>query len=514
MKKLLSWMLAALLVGGTSATITSCSDDDNNNSTTPVTQTDREKFIEKIKTSLKTAAENMNLGSSEMINIVIGAYNEKILTNDAFDNKLREMFQAKIRESVVELGEGDAQITELGYKRLATIDLVDLKHKFTENANSDGFDVEDTEDGFVLQFSLWTQNMANSPDLDADFKAILPYIKCRLNLKPTGTSYNVLVFNPFSSEQQAPAGPEPPEGKEPPVSYKDKTMAVMVKLPATFRAEFQTSIDNENWTTVASATINNTFTPSGTYSGGQFVNLTKDAWTISGNIQTDITFPESDEAAIAFSIKQDPVNDKATTTFQLVHNGLSVASASAVVKKSSEGLIDFSSLTRGSSVLDVITALLDGKALESGNITIMNDLALDFKVKDADELLACRRAAANERHKGGATEEDIEYYTKQINTLISGKLTCKSLGQEMDMKYKTVKFGIDYWSMPAFKFADQTDYTALPWLFDAEELAYGINIIDRTMVPLSQSIILARQFNEYIKKYLNMRPAPPTQEPV
>ena len=507
MKKLLSWMLAALLVGGTSATFTSCSDDDNN-STASVTQTDREKLIEKIKTSLKTAAENVNLGSSEMINIVIGAYNEKILTNDAFDNKLREMFQAKIKESVIELGENDAQITELGYKRLATIDLVDLKHKFIENANSDGFDVEDTNDGFVLEFSLWTQNMANSPDLDADFKAILPYIKCRLNLKPTGTSYNVLVFNPFSSEQQAPAGPEPPEGKEPPVSYKDKTMAVMVKLPATFRAEFQTSIDNENWTTVASATISNTFTPSGTYSGGQFVNLTKDAWTISGSIQTDITFPESDNAAIAFSIKQDPVNDKATTSFQLVHNGLPVISASSVVKKSSEGLIDLTSLTRGSSVLDVITALLNGKSLESGNITVMNDLALDFKVKDADELFECRRAAANERHKGNATEEDIEYYTKQINNLISGKLTCKSLGQELDMKYKTVKFGIDYWSMPAFKFADQDDYTPLPWLFDAEELAYGINIVDRAMVPMSQSIILVRQFTEYIKKYLNMRPAP------
>ena len=49
-----------------------------------------------------------------------------------------------------------------------------------------------------------------------------------------------------------------------------------------------------------------------------------------------------------------------------------------------------------------------------------------------------------------ADQATIEEYTKQLNELVSAKMTCKGVNQVIPMKLQTEKFGVDYWAMPAF----------------------------------------------------------------
>lgn len=59
--------------------------------------------------------------------------------------------------------------------------------------------------------------------------------------------------------------------------------------------------------------------------------------------------------------------------------------------------------------------------------------------------------------------------------------------------------GVDYWTMPAFNFADESGYVSLADLLDAESVAYGINIIDHAAEPMQQSIIVVRQLLQYVQ---------------
>ena len=78
-------------------------------------------------------------------------------------------------------------------------------------------------------------------------------------------------------------------------------------------------------------------------------------------------------------------------------------------------------------------------------------------------------------------------------------MTCKGVSQTIPMKLVTTKFGIDYWTMPAFNFADESGYVSLIDLLDAQSVAYGINIIDHAANPMQQSIIVVRQLLQYMQ---------------
>jgi hypothetical protein len=67
------------------------------------------------------------------------------------------------------------------------------------------------------------------------------------------------------------------------------------------------------------------------------------------------------------------------------------------------------------------------------------------------------------------------------------------------MKLVTTKFGVDYWTMPAFNFADENGYVSLADLLDAEAVTYGINIIDHAAEPMQQSVIVVRQLMQYLQ---------------
>ena len=78
-------------------------------------------------------------------------------------------------------------------------------------------------------------------------------------------------------------------------------------------------------------------------------------------------------------------------------------------------------------------------------------------------------------------------------------MTCKGVNQTIPMNLVTTKFGVDWWTMPAFNFADENGYVSLVDLLDPESVQYGINIIDHAAEPMQQSIIVVRQLLQYIQ---------------
>ena len=58
----------------------------------------------------------------------------------------------------------------------------------------------------------------------------------------------------------------------------------------------------------------------------------------------------------------------------------------------------------------------------------------------------------------------------QLNELVSAKLTCKGVNQVVPMKLQAEKFGVDYWAMPSFNFADEKGYVPFTQLLDKESV--------------------------------------------
>ena len=101
-----------------------------------------------------------------------------------------------------------------------------------------------------------------------------------------------------------------------------------------------------------------------------------------------------------------------------------------------------------------------------------------------------------------ADQQTIDQYTQELNKLVKAEITCKGVNQTIPMRLVTTKFGVDWWSMPAFNFADENGYVSLTDLLDPESVTYGINIIDHAAAPMSQSIIVVRQLLQYLQQVL------------
>lgn len=66
-----------------------------------------------------------------------------------------------------------------------------------------------------------------------------------------------------------------------------------------------------------------------------------------------------------------------------------------------------------------------------------------------------------------------------------------------------IKFGIDYWAVPALNFADENGYVALTDMLDKESIEYMINIIDHAAGPMQQSAITVRQLYQFVQTLLS-----------
>ena len=143
---------------------------------------------------------------------------------------------------------------------------------------------------------------------------------------------------------------------------------------------------------------------------------------------------------------------------------------------------------------------MSGGSLE-GSVTLNDDLTTSLTVNDCGKTMQLQHEMAHAR-RNYADQATIEGYTQQLNELVSAKMTCKGVNQVIPMKLQTEKFGVDYWAMPAFNFADEPGYVPFTQLLDKESVEYAINIVDHASEPMAGAIVTVRQLLQFVQTFL------------
>ena len=99
-----------------------------------------------------------------------------------------------------------------------------------------------------------------------------------------------------------------------------------------------------------------------------------------------------------------------------------------------------------------------------------------------------------------ADQATIDGYVSELNGLISGTMSCKGVNQEIPMQLATMKVGVDWWTMPALKFADENGFVPIYQMLDQKSMEYAMNIIDHAAGPLQDTAIIIRQLIGALQK--------------
>ena len=460
----MNWMLAATLICGASM-FTSCTEGSDNPA--PENAKDRKEFIKHTRENLKDLAENLNFSSWEVANKINQEFNTTVLNNPEFEKAIIPLFIQKIRESVKDVEEG-SELAEMGYKQYATIDLTDFNYRFTMKDDNSGFDVEEADD-----FEMIT-NIVHP-----ETKEVLLGAN-KLTLKASGDTYKQIAKRLGTDE-----------------------LAVVILVPSDFTFSIATMIPR-TWKDAFTGVFKNDVTMSGE---SEYMNPKTDAIGITGVLTTG--FPDSsngkhaaDATDLFFDIANDPVANESSMKFSFGHNDKSMIELEATGKYTDKDidLTDFSQFTTSGRILDVLVALMSGGSLE-GTLTLNDDLTTDISISDCGKAMQLQKEMAHAR-RNYADQATIEGYTQQLNELMSAKMTCKGVNQVIPMKLQTEKFGVDYWAMPAFNFADEQGYVPFTQLLDKESVEYAINIVDHAAEPMAGAIVTVRQLLQFVQTFM------------
>ena len=209
----------------------------------------------------------------------------------------------------------------------------------------------------------------------------------------------------------------------------------------------------------------------------------------------------ADKTTLNFSVFSDKVNNKGDVTLSWVQNDRKMIDLT--LKETGDGSggiyrLDLSKFTSSASIFDVIAALLTSRSLDEAKLTLLDDLTTTLSISDMEKVVKLSQEYVSAR-RNYADQKTIDQYTQQFNELVKAEMTCKGVNQTIPMRLVTQKFGVDWWAMPAFNFADENGYVSLTELLDAESVTYGINIIDHAAEPMQQSIIVVRQLLQYLQ---------------
>ena len=251
----------------------------------------------------------------------------------------------------------------------------------------------------------------------------------------------------------------------------------------------------------------------------EFVNPQTDAVSITGALKSEFgAIPGGkhapDATTLTFALDNDPVANESSMKFSFGHNDKSMIELEATGKYTDkESMIDldctaeypdkevdFSQFTTSKSILDVLVALISGSTLE-GSFTLNNDLTTTVSISDCSKTIQLQREMAHAR-RSYADQATIEGYTQQLNELVSAKMTCKGVNQVIPMRLQTEKFGVDYWAMPSFNFADEQGYVPFTQLLDKESVEYAINIVDHAAEPMAGAIVTVRQLMQFVQTFM------------
>ena len=472
----MNWGLAATLVCGASV-FTSCSSDNSDNAgSIEQAKKDRKEFVAHTRATLKDLAENLNFTSWDAANTLNQYFNQYVLNNPGFEKAVLNAFLQKVMTSVKPV-EAGSELTAMGYQMYGTVDLTDFNYRFTMNADMTGFDVEQADD-FEVIIGGWNPT---TQQLEAGL--------FRLTLKSGGsTTYK---FEHAMSQQPG--------------------MALVVLIPSEFQFSIADRLSGQ-WHDGFSGSFKNQVSVA---DGHEYAQLDRDTWTVAGTIasyfpgltafgakadQTTLDF-SVDQTTLDFSVVSDKVNNKGDVALSWSQNGRKMLDLA--LKESGDGTggiyrLDLSQFTSSASILDVIAPILTTRNLNEAKLTLLDDLTTTLSISNMAKALEVAREGAAAR-RSYADQATIDQYTQQLNELVSAKITCKGVNQEIPMRLATTKLGVDWWTMPAFNFADEQGYVSLVDLLDSQSVAYGINIIDHAAAPMQQSMIVVRQLLQYVQ---------------
>ena len=467
MRKIMNWVLAATLICGASVFTSCTANDTNDNPSQEQAKKDRKEFVAHTRATLKDLAENLNFSSWNAANTLNQYFNQYVLNNPGFEKAVLATFMQKTQQSIKPV-EAGSELAAMGYQMYSTVDLTDFNYRFTMNANNDGFDVEAADD-FEVILNAWNPT---TQQVEAGLY--------RLTLKSGGsTTYK---FEHAMSQQPG--------------------MALVVLIPSEFQFSIADRLSGQ-WHDGFSGSFKNQVSVA---DGHEYAQLDRDTWTVAGTITSDFAGvtalgAKADQTTLDFSVVSDKVNNKGDVALSWSQNGRKMLDLA--LKESGDGTggiyrLDLSQFTSSASILDVIGAIMTSRTLDEGKLTLLDDLTTTVSISDMQEALQVAREAATAR-RNYADQKTIDQYTQKLNELVKCEMTCKGVNQEISMRLMTTKFGVDWWSMPSFNFADENGYVAFTELLDPESVQYGINIIDHAAEPMQQSAIVVRQLLQYVQ---------------
>ena len=461
-----NWVLVATLVCGASV-FTSCSNDNSDNSgSIEQAKNNRKEFVAHTRATLKDLAENLNFTSWNAANTLNQYFNQYVLNNPGFEKAVLNAFMQKVMTSVKPV-EAGSELAAMGYQMYGTVDLTDFNYRFTMNADMTGFNVEAADD-FEVILNAWNPT---TQQVEAGLY--------RLTLKSGSTTYK---FEHAMSQQPG--------------------MALVVLIPSEFQFSIADRLSGQ-WHDGLSGSFKNQVSVA---DGHEYAQLDRDTWTVAGTITSDFAGvtalgAKADQTTLDFSVVSDKVNNKGDVALSWSQNGRKMLDLA--LKESGDGTggiyrLDLSQFTSSASILDVIGAIMTSRTLDEGKLTLLDDLTTTVSISDMQEAVQVAREAATAR-RNYADQKTIDQYTQKLNELVKCEMTCKGVNQEISMRLMTTKFGVDWWSMPSFNFADENGYVAFTELLDPESVQYGINIIDHAAEPMQQSAIVVRQLLQYVQ---------------
>jgi hypothetical protein len=279
-------------------------------------------------------------------------------------------------------------------------------------------------------------------------------------------------------------------------------MALVVLIPSEFQFSIADRLSGQ-WHDGFSGSFKNQVSVA---DGHEYAQLDRDTWTVAGTITSDFAGvtalgAKADKTTLDFSILSDKVNNKGDVALSWSQNDRKMIDLT--LKETGDGSggiyrLDLSQFTSSASIFDVIATLLTSRSLDEGKLTLLDDLTTTLSISDMEKVVKLSQEYVSAR-RNYADQKTIDKYTQQLNELVKGGITCKGVNQEIPMRLMTTKFGVDWWTMPSFNFADENGYVSFADLLDAESVAYGINIIDHAAAPMQQSIIVVRQLLQYLQ---------------
>lgn len=464
MRKIMNWVLAAALIISGTSVMTSCSKDKKDDPVQEPVIDSRTEFVEHARASIKDLAENLNFNSWIAANQTNMLFNMYVLNNPNFEKTLVMAFLQKIFATIKPVEE-DSELEQMGFQAYGTVDLTEIKHRLVMKTDGPGFDVEEADDFEIIVNGI-----------DPKTQTVIPG-SGKVVLKMGGKQrYKTII------------APKQMEG-----------LAIVVILPSEFQYIMSNNLTGK-WIDMYSANVKCQIKPK---EGSEYIKNSEN-WQVSGTVNSNIGYnmpgQNIDKTSLSFSVIADMKNKKGGADLKWKQNEREMLALS--IKESGDEAsnpfeLDLSQFANASSLFDVLATLWTRRSVDEAKLTLLDDLTTTLSVSDMAEALRVQHANSLAR-RNYADQKTIEEYAQQLNELVKAEITCKGVNQTIPMRMMATQYGVDWWVLPGFKFADNEDYVSFVDLLDNESVSYGVNIIDHAIEPMKQSVIVVRQLVQYV----------------